>query len=215
MFNHFATRYNVSQILDDRGLLDESKYLSYSPVYLAASSLTFYFFFFAVYAIIGRTLQKGSGACRLMAVYDEVPEWWYAILNVVAIVLGVAAVASWPTFTNVGVVFFGIALALVLVIPTGIIEATTGFSVELNVLAEFIGDAWNPGNALAMNFFKCYGYVTTAHALAFANDLKLAHYVKVPPHQTFWIQVVTVVVSAFLCTGVVNFQITHIPGICQ
>ena len=58
-------------------------------------------------------------------------------------------------------------------------------------------------------------YVTTAHALAFANDLKLAHYVKVPPRQTFWAQVVAVVVSAFVCTGVMNFQITHIPGICQ
>ncbi|KAL4745887.1 hypothetical protein BDW72DRAFT_210933 [Aspergillus terricola var. indicus] len=240
MFNHFATSYNVSQILDDRGLLDESKYQSYSPVYLAASSLTFYFFFFAVYAAtvsyawlyhrqdiakgfrsLMRSFKRGGmgdftdAHSRLMAVYDEVPEWWYAILNVVAIVLGVAAVAAWPTFTNVGVVFFGIALALVFVVPTGIIEATTGISVEFNVLAEFIGGAWNPGNALAMNFFKCYGYVTTAHALAFANDLKLAHYVKIPPRQTFWAQVVAVVVSAFVCTGVMNFQITHIPGICQ
>ncbi|KAL3432941.1 OPT oligopeptide transporter protein-domain-containing protein [Aspergillus tetrazonus] len=219
MFNHFATSYNVSQILDDRGLLDESKYQSYSPVYLAASSLTFYFFFFAVYAAtvsyawlyhrqdiakgfrsLVRSFKRGGMGdftdvhSRLMAVYSEVPEWWYAILNVVAIVLGVAAVASWPTFTNVGVVFFGIALALVFVIPTGIIEATTGISVEFNVLAEFIGGAWNPGNAIAMNFFKCYG---------------------VPPRQTFWAQVVAVVVSAFFCTGVMNFQITHIPGICQ
>ncbi|KAL4964051.1 OPT oligopeptide transporter protein-domain-containing protein [Aspergillus stella-maris] len=66
-----------------------------------------------------------------------------------------------------------------------------------------------------MNFFKCYGYVTTAHALAFANDLKLAHYVKLPPRQTFWAQVIAVVVSAFVCTGVMNFQITHIPNICE
>lgn len=32
--------------------------------------------------------------------------------------------------TSVGVVFFGIALALVFVIPTGIIFATTGMEVE-------------------------------------------------------------------------------------
>lgn len=32
---------------------------------------------------------------------------------------------------------------------------------------------------LAMNYFKAFGYVTTAHAISFANDLKLAHYIKV------------------------------------
>lgn len=65
--------------------------------------------------------------------------------------LGVAAVAAWPTYTNVGVVFFGIALALIFVIPTGIIYATTGIEVEYNVLAEFIGGAWQPGNALSVS----------------------------------------------------------------
>jgi hypothetical protein len=41
-----------------------------------------------------------------------------------------------------------------------------------------------------MNFFKGFGYVTVAHALSFANDLKLGHYLKVLPRQTFWCQVV-------------------------
>lgn len=30
-----------------------------------------------------------------------------------------------------------------------------------------------------MNYFKSFGYVTCAHAVSFANDLKLAHYIKV------------------------------------
>ncbi|KAL4874660.1 OPT oligopeptide transporter protein-domain-containing protein [Aspergillus karnatakaensis] len=240
MFNHFGKAYNVSMILDERGWLDEAKYQAYSPVYLAASSLTMYFYFFAMYAAtvsyaylyhrhdiaLGfRSLVKGFRKgdtsdfkdvhSRLMAAYREVPEWWYAILNVLAIAFGCAAIAHWPTFTNVGVVFFGIGLALVFVIPTGIIEATTGIEVSFNVLAEFIGGAWSPGNALAMNFFKCYGYVTIARALAFANDLKLAHYVKMPPRQTFTAQVVAAIISAFVATGVMNFQITQIEGICE
>lgn len=65
-----------------------------------------------------------SYKCRI------VPEWWYVIFNVIAIGLGCAAVAGYPTYTNVGVVFFGIALALVFVLPTGIIKATTGIEVE-------------------------------------------------------------------------------------
>ncbi|KAL1617046.1 hypothetical protein SLS54_008041 [Diplodia seriata] len=229
MFNHYAKSYNVSAVLDDRGWLDEEKYQAYSQVYLAASSLTMYWFSFAVYTatisysilyhrrdIVNgfQSLFRGYGKTteefkdvhtRLMSVYREVPEWWYLCLNIFAIVLG----------TTVGVVFFGIALALVFVIPTGIIYATTGLQVEYNYIAEFIGGAWLPGNALAMNFFKCYGYVTTAHALAFSNDLKLAHYVKIPPRTTFWAQAAATLVSAFVCTGVMNFQMRNIHDICE
>lgn len=50
MYNHFGGSYNVSKILDGRGWLDEAKYQAYSPVYLAASSITMYYYFFAVYA---------------------------------------------------------------------------------------------------------------------------------------------------------------------
>ncbi|KAM5344246.1 hypothetical protein ACJ41O_012783 [Fusarium nematophilum] len=241
MFAHNATRYNVSAILDENGLLDEAKYQAYSPVYIAASSITYYIFFFAVYSAVisyaalyhwndiklgfrslWMSLKKNGEHdefkdvhTRLMETYREVPEWWYLILNIIAIALGVACVAGWPTHTSVGVVFFGIALAILFTIPTGIIFATTGIEVEYNVLAEFIGGAWQPGNALAMNFFKGFGYVTVAHALDFANDLKLGHYLKLPQRQTFWCQIVATIVSAFVCTGVMNFQITQIPNICQ
>lgn len=51
-----------------------------------------------------------------------------------------------------------------------------------------------------------YGYVTTAQAVYFANDLKLAHYLKIPPRYTFTAQMVATVVSTFVCTAVFNFQ---------
>ncbi|KAL4947343.1 OPT oligopeptide transporter protein-domain-containing protein [Aspergillus filifer] len=241
MFTNNGSQYDVSAILNDKGLLDVEKYLAYSPVYIAASSITYYIFFFAVYSAVvsyavlyhrkdialgfrslynalrrdGRRNDFKDIHSQLMRKYREAPEWWYLILNVIAIGLGVAAVAGWPTNTNVGVVFFGIALAIIFTIPTGIIYATTGIEVEYNVLAEFIGGAWQPGNALAMNFFKGFGYVTVAHALSFASDLKLGHYLKVPPRQTFWCQVVATIVSALVCTGVMNFQITRIPDMCS
>lgn len=72
--------------------------------------------------------------------------------QIVGIALGIASVAGWPTNTSVGTVFFGIALAVIFTIPTGIIFATTGIEVEFNVLAEFIGGAWQPGNALAVSY---------------------------------------------------------------
>ncbi|TLD11813.1 hypothetical protein PspLS_11664 [Pyricularia sp. CBS 133598] len=151
---------------------------------------------------------------RLMSAYKEAPEWWYLALLVISIALGIGGISGFETFTTPGVIFYGLVLCLIFVVPCGIVLAMTGVQVTLNVLAEFIGGSWVGGNALAMNFFKSYGYVTCAHALAFANDLKLAHYIKIPPRATFIAQVVATLVSTFVCTGVLNFQMNQIPGVC-
>ncbi|KAL0938315.1 opt oligopeptide transporter [Colletotrichum truncatum] len=150
---------------------------------------------------------------RLMSKYPEVSEWWYLGTLIVAAGFGFAGVAGWPTYTTPGVVPYGVFLAVIFVIPIGIIKAMTGIEVTLNVLAEFIGGMWVEGNALAMNFFKSFGYVTCAHAVHFANDLKVAHYLKIPPRQTFACQMVATLISTFICTAVINFQIS-IPNIC-
>ncbi|KAJ4150568.1 hypothetical protein LMH87_011313 [Akanthomyces muscarius] len=150
---------------------------------------------------------------RLMAAYPEVSEWWYFGVLVISIVFGVVGIAVWPTYTSVGTVFYGILLCLVFVVPCGIVYAMTGIEITLNVLAEFIGGMIVEGNALAMNFFKSYGYVTCAHALSFANDLKLAHYVKIPPRVTFAGQLLATLISTLVCTGVLKFQM-DIKNVC-
>ncbi|KAL2132735.1 hypothetical protein VTI74DRAFT_3445 [Chaetomium olivicolor] len=150
---------------------------------------------------------------RLMRVYREVPEWWYLICLAIAMALGMAGIAVYPTNTTPFVVLYGIALCLAFVIPIGIILAMTGVQVTLNVLAEFIGGVWAEGNAIAMCFFKSYGYVTCAHALSFSTDLKLAHYLKIPPRFTFWAQMVPTLVSTFISIGVLQYQV-NIEGIC-
>ncbi len=129
-----------------------------------------------------------------------VPEWWFVLVFVFAVVCGIIGVTVWPTYTSPGVVFFGLALCIIFVVPIGVIKSTTGVEVNLSILAEFIGGSMVPGNALAMNYMKAFGqvdlstyssepdhtdtiiccrYVTCNHAINFSNDLKLAHYVKV------------------------------------
>jgi OPT family small oligopeptide transporter len=150
---------------------------------------------------------------RLMKAYKEVPEWWYMICLAIAIAVGCAGIAAWPTNTTPWVVFYGIALCLLFVIPIGIICAMTGVQVTLNVLAEFIGGSWVEGNAIAMCFFKSYGYVTCAHALSFSADLKLAHYLKIAPRFTFWAQMVPTLISTFISIAVLQYQV-HIENVC-
>lgn len=110
---------------------------------------------------------------------------------------------------------YGVFLAVIFCVPIGIIQSITNIQITLNVLAELLGGLWFTGNATAMNYFKSYGYVTTAHTLFFAQDLKLAHYVHIPPRVTFVAQVIATIVSSFVCTAILNYQMTQIPGVCS
>ena len=245
-FDHFGKPYNVSAIIDERGIFDGAKYEAYSPPFLSAANVVVYMMFFALYtatvtygilyhrheimvgfrdigASITRFFKKQPKPevdrdaldvhNRLMRVYKEVPEWWYMICLAIAIIVGMVGIAAYPTNTTPAVVFYGIALCLVFVVPIGIIAAMTGVQVTLNVLAEFIGGVWVEGNAIAMCFFKSYGYVTAAHALSFSADLKLAHYLKIPPRFTFWAQMVPTLVSTFISVAVIQYQV-FIKDIC-
>lgn len=55
--------------------------------------------------------------------------------------------------------------------------------------------------------------MTCAHALHFSKDLKLAHYVKIPPRHTFTAQIVATFVSSFVATSILNFQMS-LPDVC-
>ncbi|CAK7568032.1 MAG: hypothetical protein SEPTF4163_006011 [Sporothrix epigloea] len=151
---------------------------------------------------------------RLMAAYNEVPEYWYLCILLASIAFGLAGITGWQTYTTPGVIFFGILLSIIFTVPVGIVAAISGIEIKLNVLAEFIGGAWSGGNALAMNYFKAYAYVTCYAAICFSKDLKLAHYVKIPPRHTFAAQLIGTIVSSFVCTGVLNFQMNKIANVC-
>ncbi|KAH8887256.1 OPT superfamily oligopeptide transporter [Thozetella sp. PMI_491] len=243
VYDHFGHTYNVSRAIHRKsGLFDAEKYEKYSPAFLAAGNITIYVFYFSIYTATltyallyqRREVQRGFTEVfncfwkskrrtarqhydvhnRLMSAYKNVPEWWFAIVFLFALVCGIAGVVGWPTYTSAGVVFFGIALCVVFLVPIGVIKAMTGVEVNLSILAEFIGGSMVPGNALAMNYMKAYGYVTCNHAINFSNDLKLAHYIKIPPRQTFMVQMVATLVSTFVGTSLLNFQMNRIPGVC-
>lgn len=49
-FDHFGKSYNVTAIIDDRGIFDGPKYEAYSPPFLSAGNVVIYMFFFALYS---------------------------------------------------------------------------------------------------------------------------------------------------------------------
>jgi len=231
-----GARYHVLNVVNEHGLYDEASYKAYSPAYLSAARAFVYGMFFALYTstithtylynrqeiVAGfRNLIRGKSAfadskdvhTRLMRSYREVPEYVYFGVLALAIALGAAGVGAYPTQTSPAVVLYGVFLAIIFCIPCGVIMSITNVEISLNVIAELFGGLWFPGNATAMNYFKSYGYVTTSHTLHFAQDLKLAHYIHIPPWVTFNCQMVATFVSTFVCTAILNYQMT-IPDVC-
>ena len=145
---------------------------------------------------------------RLMKKYPEVPEWQYLIVLLVAAAIGMIGVGIYPTNTSPAVVIFGIIMPLIAMIPVGLIQAVTGIQVALNVLAETIGGSFSQGNAVGLMYFKTYGYISTYQALLFSNDLKLAHYLKLPPRHTFVCQMVATLINCFISAALLNFQMS-------
>jgi OPT family small oligopeptide transporter len=237
VFDNTAQLYEVQNVVGTDTLFNQTMYESYSPAYLSASNAVVYGVFFALYtatlthtfmyhrreivhgfrSILSR--EKTSDVhkdvhVRLMESYKEVPEWQYFLVLVFAIVLGAVGVGVYPTNTSPAVVLYGVFLAMIFVIPIGIITSISNVEITLNVIAELFGGLWFPGNAVAMNYFKSYGYITTAQTISFASDLKLAHYMHIPPRLTFSAQIYATVISTFVCTAILNFQMTQIPGVC-
>jgi OPT family small oligopeptide transporter len=228
VFDNTGAHYNVSLILTPAGLFNETAYEAYSPAYLGAGNAVVYLFFFALYTSTitysflyhrheiakgFRSVFAGKGNTqrdihsRLMAAYPEVPDWWYAGLTVIAIGFGLAGLLAFPTGASVSSLFFGLALTAILVIPIGIVTSVANTEVTLNVIAEFVGGAAFPGNYVSMVYFKTFGVITASQAVTFAQDLKLGHYMKIPPRLMFWAQTIATILAAILQVFVIRFQL--------
>lgn len=87
--------------------------------------------------------------------------------------------------------------------------------ITLNILAQIIPGTLIKGNPMANMVFKSYSVQTLTEATAFVQDLKLGHYVKVPPRATFLVQLVSTVLAAFVQVGVKTWIFAHVPDICS
>jgi OPT family small oligopeptide transporter len=150
-----------------------------------------------------------------MSKYKEVPEWWYGIIFISQFVFAVVSLEIWHTQFPIYAFVVCLLIAFTYVIPIGMIQAITNQQVGLNVITELIVGYWLPGKPITMMLFKTYGYITMAQALTFASDMKLGHYMKVPPRNMFWGQVVATVMAGTVQLGVQAWMFTNIPDMCS
>ncbi|KAJ7647777.1 OPT oligopeptide transporter protein-domain-containing protein [Roridomyces roridus] len=224
--------YNVTKVLSQSDTFDPEAYALYSPLYLPATYAMTYLLAFALSTCVivhtllyhGRSLLNGIKKMRvesddihakLMRNYPEVPDWWYLLSFCVFFSLAIVAVEVWHTDLPVWALLLAVLLPIIYILPSGFIYAMTGTEITLNILAQIIPGSLLPGNPLANMIFKSYSVQTLTEATSFIQDLKLGHYVKVPPRATFLVQLVGTIVAAFLQVGVKTWIFSNVHDICQ
>ncbi|KAF7310558.1 OPT oligopeptide transporter [Mycena chlorophos] len=212
-FDNTGMPYNISAVVRN-GEFDAELYAGYSPIFMTAALCMAYFLAFASFTSIfthtflwfgrdiARTIRKylDGGTCPLVSSRLSSPS---------------SLSKSSPTLLPIWAAVLALILAFILAIPLAMVQAITNQHVALQVVEEMIAGYALPGRPIANIIFKAIAYNGTAQAVAFAGDLKLGHYMKVPPRMMFLVQCISTVVTGFVVTAVQSWMLGNVAGICS
>ncbi|SPO49315.1 related to isp4 - oligopeptide transporter [Moesziomyces antarcticus] len=125
----------------------------------------------------------------------------------------VGCTAGYNTDFPVWAFIISLIIGAFFMLPVGVVYAISNVEVGLNVISEFIIGYMHPGG---------YGHDDVQGVLlhgrlpglSFTADMKLGHYMKVPPKDMFVAQVTAIVVSSFVVLGVQSWVFSNIENVC-
>ncbi|RUS27410.1 hypothetical protein BC938DRAFT_483292 [Jimgerdemannia flammicorona] len=231
LFTVDGEAYDKSRILNADITLNETLYQEYGPLRLSSFFAVTYGVGFAsltailTHAILwnGKQIVAQWKASReenedihakLMRKYPEVPGWWYYSIFLGSLAVGFIIIYVWP----INMPWWGLLLAVficcIFVLPIGIITAVTNQTPGLNVITEFVIGLALPGHPIANVTFKTYGYISMTQALTFVGDLKLGHYMKIPPRAMFNVQLFGTLIACIINLATARWLYTNVENIC-
>lgn len=92
--------------------------------------------------------------------------------------------------------------------------AITNQHSSIYLICQLVCGAVFPGRPVANMVFVTYGYISSAQGIKFASDLKLGHYMKIPPRILFSVQMAATIISSLTQIGVLNWMFLYVPNIC-
>lgn len=240
-FANDGTAYEVQKVVIDNKL-NQTLYQEYSPPFYSAgyvltvgANFAFYPVYFLyimfnqwktvsqAYVDFYQGLRRGKGNFegamdihnRLMSKYPEVPDWWFLLILVAAIVVSVIFLKIYPLDTPVWLVFLMIGINLVFAVPLSFLSATTGTNLGLGSLIQVITGFILPGNPNAFLFAQTLGsWALAGYGDNYVQDQKMAHYCKIAPRAVFRSQIVTILITCFVAVGTQDFILNNVKGLC-
>jgi len=209
-----GTAYDVDAVMTNFQL-NEAKYEAYGPLrittffaliygigFAGLTSMVTHTWLYHRHKLVAQWRQSRDHSedirHRLMQAYPEVPDWWYITLFLVMTVVAVILCEIWDYKLPWWGVLLCIALSCFFVLPVGLIQALTNQQPGLNIITEYVIGYMLPGHPIANVTFKTLGYISMTQALTFTSDLKLGHYMKIPPRAMFWSQCTGTVIAGFV-----------------
>ncbi|GFF31296.1 glutathione transporter 1 [Aspergillus lentulus] len=230
VYDRTGAVYDTARVVSSQKTLDIDAYKQYSPPYLGA---TFAFVYGLAFASITSVLthiavwqkndiwaaMKGKNRldihARLMKSYRKTPWYWYAAVIVVVTAIAIVLVEVYETKLPVYGVFLALIIPALYMVPCGIVQGITNVDAnQLNVLSEFIGGYMFEGKPLANMLFKILSTDVVGQGVYFAMDMKLGHYLKIPPRLLFVAQGTATILGALTQAGVTLWMLANIDGIC-
>ncbi|KAK4033207.1 OPT oligopeptide transporter protein-domain-containing protein [Parachaetomium inaequale] len=233
--------YRVQSVVANNRL-NETAYQAYSPPFYSAgyiltvgANFAFYPVYFLyimvnqwttvgqAYVNFYKGLRHGRGNyegamdvhSRLMAQYAEVPDWWFLLILVLAIVVACVFLTIYPLDTPVWLVFLMIGINLVFAVPLSFLSATTGTNLGLGALIQVLTGYLLPGNPNAFLFAQTLGsWALAGYGDNYVQDQKMAHYVKISPRAVFRSQIGTIIITCFVAVATQNFIMENVKGLC-
>ncbi|KAH3662227.1 hypothetical protein OGAPHI_005475 [Ogataea philodendri] len=135
---------------------------------------------------------------RAMLRYKEVPTWWYALLFVLAFMVALICLYKADSGLPWYMLIFALALAYPMTLFLGSLVGIFGFGgTQMQTVIQMIGGFSMPKQSpLANMYFTLYGYNSVGQAFSLLSDLKMGHYVKLPPKDTFAAQLIGTVIGS-------------------
>ena len=99
-------------------------------------------------------------------------------------------------------------------IPIAIIMAIANQHFSLYLIAQIVCGYVFPGRPVANMVFTVYCYISSSQAVKFSSDLKLGHYMKIPPKLMFMVQMAATLVSSLAQVGVLSWMFANVPSLC-
>lgn len=232
VYDRFGKKFKTAKVTTPDHLhFDPAGYNAYSEQYFSVTyAISFALSFASITAVIvhvglfhGKQIYRQLTTsvteerdihARLMQRYPEVPKLWYAVLFVICFGLGVGSSAGYATDFPVWAFVISLIIGAFFMLPVGVVFAISNVEVGLNVISEFIIGYMHPGSATGMMMFKVFCYMCVYQGLSFTADMKLGHYMKVPPRDMFVAQVTAIVVSSFVVLGVQSWVFSNINNVC-
>ena len=100
-------------------------------------------------------------------------------------------------------------------LPSGYVFAMTGQMIGTNILADVVGGYILPGLPQGFLFFKSLAVQTLVSCLEFTGNLKLGHYMKIPPKTMFLLQIVCTIITGCAELALKEVLITNVPDACH